>query len=377
MLVRSISALASRWMKSAVLGALALTALPLAAQTLTQRWSNSLTSTAAPYTEGKAVKTGPDGQVVSVFNAYDGLNVRVIQLVKSDASTGATIWQAASNPPAFQGDGFGAMTFDAAGNVIVVGFRAPSSFWPSFYIAKFAAANGALLWQRVFSADGYDSFVGVAVDSQENIIAAGTTREGGISPIRSDFFACKFASASGETLWQSRFSTPEDFFATDQVKAMTLDAAGDAYLTGFGATGTSYRALTVKMAGNDGRVLWSHLRNDSAIVSSGDDIAVDSSGNVVVGCNTANGDDGFRTVKYRGSDGAQLWMNHRTSSQTNQLASLAVDPTTGNVAVTGHTFATATNEDVLTMKIAGSNGSTQSALVLPAGQVSAAFWMRS
>ncbi|WP_193211378.1 cadherin-like beta sandwich domain-containing protein [Luteolibacter marinus] len=358
MSARSFSRLARSFIKTAVIGVLALAALPLYSQTLTQRWSNLVADAAYPNIEGRVVRTGPDRQVVTALNTYSSSSYDDVLVIKSDASTGARIWQSASNPPANYGDFVTGMAIDSAGDVIVVGGRnSYLNYKPRFFSAKYSGVDGSVLWERIFLVNNHASFSGVAVDSQDNVIAVGTTRTNDSSPIASDFVTYKFSSTTGETLWMNQYSTSGASTTTDFAKAVTLDAADNVLVTGYGNNRGSLQAVILKLASTDGKVLWNQVRLDSGGSTSGEDIVVDSSGDVLVACSTSQGRGGFRTVKYRGSDGTELWVNHHESDQIDVPSCLAVDPS-GNVAVTGHTYAGTANDDILTLYISGNSGST-------------------
>lgn len=169
--------------------AVALLLLPLlapivGAQNLATRWTSFLNGPANREDGAVAVKVGPDGNVVTACNsAFLAIGSTTgsffdIWTVKYNGSTGAQIWQRRSHATNDRSDKVLGMDLDADGNVIVAGLRdGLNANQQSFYAAKYAAADGAVLWERVFNTSCY--FVGVAVDARGDVIATGTARFGG------------------------------------------------------------------------------------------------------------------------------------------------------------------------------------------------------
>ena len=79
------------------------------------------------------------------------------------------------------------MAVDSSGNVVVTGYSEGA------YTAKYAAADGALLWEKRYS--GYAR--AVAVDSSGNVVLAGSSF--GIDS-HEDFYTAKHAAADGALL---------------------------------------------------------------------------------------------------------------------------------------------------------------------------------
>ena len=91
------------------------------------------------------------------------------------------------------------MAVDTEGNVLAAGFTQNTGTGPDFTVVKFAR-DGTLLWQQTLNgtANGGDEALSVAVDTQGNVLAAGSTRNTGTGP---DFTVAKFAR-DGTLLWQ-------------------------------------------------------------------------------------------------------------------------------------------------------------------------------
>jgi len=124
--------------------------------------------------------------------------------------------------------------------------------------------------------------------------------------------------------------------------AVAVDASGDVIATGSQYIPTGYDVMrTVKYSADGTRTLWT--QNDSSggtQGTSGNGVAVDGLGNVVVtGISYVGGTGVMHTVKYS-SDGTQvLWTNNDSSGAPNATGGFAVAiDGSGNVIVTGSSF---------------------------------------
>jgi len=112
------------------------------------------------------------------------------------APSGAEIvvvqWEKVYNGPSNGLDSPSAVAVDSAGNVIVTGSDA---YRPGIYTAKYAAANGALLWEQR-SASGHPR--ALAVDSADNVIVFGSSEN--------DYYTVKYAATNGALLWEKRYN---------------------------------------------------------------------------------------------------------------------------------------------------------------------------
>src|SRR5207248_34762 len=90
-------------------------------------------------------------------------------------SGGGLLWQRSLNGTANATDSAQAVAVDGQGNVVAAGFSENTGTGFDFTVAKFRAADGALLWKGTLngSANGFDQAQSVAVDPQGNVVAAG------------------------------------------------------------------------------------------------------------------------------------------------------------------------------------------------------------
>src|SRR5688572_23644391 len=88
---------------------------------------------------------------------------------------------------------------DRAGNVIVTGDSFTAENDQDIYTAKFAAADGAVLWEkRATPSPSDDTAAGLAVDSSGNVIVTGYS--GPAATQR--YYTVKYAADDGEKVWE-------------------------------------------------------------------------------------------------------------------------------------------------------------------------------
>ena len=100
---------------------------------------------------------------------------------------------------------------DGGGNVVVVGtFYGGNPLnggtLNDYYTAKYAAADGALLWEQYYNGpdNGKDTPVGLAVDASGNVVVTG--RPKGRLRLQNGYgaYTAKYAAANGSLLWERR-----------------------------------------------------------------------------------------------------------------------------------------------------------------------------
>lgn len=200
---------------------------------------------------------------------------------------------------------------------------------------------------------------GLAVDGSGASLVVGSLRGkvdfgGGVltSGGGRDIYLVKF-SAEGKHLWSKRFGGALDEVA----QAVAVDGADNVFITGsftgtfdFGSgpplTSAAERAFLAKFS-SDGVHLWSKTLSSGPDADSGNALAVDASGAVVVGgtlygTSTFSPNDTLTTVgyedllllRYDGSGNLE-WARSFGSSKPDVLASVALDPQTGGFVATG------------------------------------------
>jgi hypothetical protein len=230
---------------------------------------------------------------------------------------------------------------DGSGNVAVTGSSSNGTNY-DWYTAKYAAADGALIWERRSNRGFYGDRQAVAVDGSGNLVVTGQ------SLTTNDFigyYTVKYAAADGTLLWEQRYHSclycggpPGN--CTESPSAVAVDSGDNVIVTGGSAT-IKYLA--------DGTGVWTNKPGAAAL-------AVDGSGNVVVAGNSRNETNtsyaDFYTAKYAEVDGTLLWEKRGPGGAA---AAVAVDGK-GNVLVTGTSYGTNSHSGYYTAKYAAADG---------------------
>lgn len=215
-------------------------------------------------------------------------------------------------------DSGSAVTFGADGSIYVAGYTQSTDFPVSAgaapagpgdaFVTKFSPDGSQVEFSAYLGGSGTDAAAGIGVDSAGRVIVSGYTDSpnfpvvGGFQSAlagKTDGFVVRLNS-TGSTLEYSTFLGGSD---SDGATRLTLNAAGDIYVTGY--TGSvdfpvsqnavqptfkgDYDAFAVKIAGVGGSVVFStYIGGRDG--DSGSGIQVDSEQNVYVGGSTDSGD---------------------------------------------------------------------------------------
>jgi uncharacterized delta-60 repeat protein len=267
-------------------------------------------------------------------------------------SDGVEQWVARYNGPGNGNDVVYAMALDDLGNVYVTGESDDNDSRLNYTTIKYNK-DGRLLWISTYNGPGNynDSARAIALDALGNVYVTGYSYGG--AETREDYATVKYDS-SGRELWVARYAGPSDppHSAYDLASAITVDASGSVYITGYSdGADSSYDYATIKYS-SDGIKQWEARYNglgDNYDYASA--ITVDRSGNVYV---TGYSDNlwtcqDYATVKYD-SDGRRLWVAiyNGGANDNDRASSIAVD-LSGNVYVTGYSHDGGTSLDYATI----------------------------
>lgn len=205
------------------------------------------------------------------------------------------------NPPASPNPGYWAITpiekggndeptgvvIDASGNVVITGFtmntsRARKDY--DIYTAKFAAASGALLWEKIYDGGyGNDEANSVVVDPDGNVYVTGfMTNSAG----NTDFITIKY-DTSGVEQWIRTYDGPQG--GDDEAVGVKVDPINSQIVVaGTRLTDSGNNDVHVIRYAPDGTVAWQRTllwqRTDEDMF----DMAIDPSGNVSIAATTTN-----------------------------------------------------------------------------------------
>jgi alpha-tubulin suppressor-like RCC1 family protein len=277
---------------------------------------------------------------------------------KYSALNGSLLWEKRYNGPGSGDDAGQGITVDNAGNVIVTGYSLGTVGSWDYYTAKYAAGDGALLWEQRYNGTGSNEDYGmvVKVDGSNNVLVSGaSTGTGG----NWDYYTAKYSSG-GSLTWSNRYNGTGN--GRDEAQAMALDSSGNVLVTGYSqSSGNGYDYFTRKIRASAGALgssvtLWGVQYNGSA---NQDDIAtaiaVDSADNALVTGRSWNGSNwDYYTAKYAASNGALVWEKRYHHVGQDDAYAIAVDAS-GNAVVTGYSN-NGSNNDYYTVKYAAADG---------------------
>jgi hypothetical protein len=274
---------------------------------------------------------------------------RDILTVKYDAVTGAQVW-ARLYPGTGNGGDYGfAIAVDASGNVYVTG-RSDIGGSQKFTTLKYdAAGNLAPGWPSVYTgglSTAFDQAQDIKVDNSGNVYVTGKSG----SPGTEDFLTLRINSG-GTVDWAKKYNGTSG--GEDNALALVMDnAQQNIYVAGYSfRTGgvQDYFTIRYSAATGDSGAAASY---NGPIISTDQITAmtIDNQNNVyVTGFSAGNGTGlDYATIKYN-SNLQQQWLRRTTNSGSDFPTSIAVEPVTGNVYVTGSSVGSGTGYDYLTI----------------------------
>ena len=241
-----------------------------------------------------------------------------------------------------------AFAVDNSGNVYVTGYVDPNLGWPQFMTVKFNSLGEEEWHKRYSGGGGPDKPDTLALDDVGNPYIAGWSSTG---KVEDDFVLIKY-STDGIEQWISR--------SNYRGRAIAFDDSSNIYMAGsvIGTTTNSIDYLVAKYNSN-GTEQWTasynsqHRNTDVARA-----IAVDSFGRIYVsGYTSAKGlvnqydiSRDYTTIRYR-PDGTRKWkaVYDGPGNSDDRARAVAVDAS-GNVVVTGSSYALKTGHDLSTIK---------------------------
>jgi outer membrane protein assembly factor BamB len=244
------------------------------------------------------------------------------------SGSGAALWTNCYHNPSFLYAVALTVAVGASGNVYVAGAISSDDDWR--YVTVAYTSGGSPLWTNFYENAPFESAVpaAVAVDAQENVYVTGTSDNG----LAGSAFATVAYSSTGAALWTNYNSlpAPPPYGGYATATAMAVDSVNRrVYVTGYAVGGdTDYDYATIAYA-SDGTPVWTNrYAAPGNSIDCAKAVGLDKSGNVYV---TGTAGTGSVTLAYS-STGTPLWTNQ--CDGTGQA--VAVDAN-GNVIVAGTT----------------------------------------
>ncbi len=245
-------------------------------------------------------------------------------------------------------DASDSVAVDAAGNVYISGSTdgdlggTNAGEWDAF-LTKFDPA-GNELWTRQIGSMQYDFGQSVALDAAGNAYISGSTSGnlGGTNSGNRDAFLAKFDPAGNE-LWTIQIGSTE----WDRSQSVAVDAAGNAYISGstkgdLGGTNAGGQDTFLAKFDPDGNELWT-TQIGSTRYDECNAVAVDAAGNAYISGFT-DGDLGGPNVGYVNAfltkldpAGNELWSTQIGTTSRDESNAVAVDAA-GNLYISGITY---------------------------------------
>jgi len=239
-----------------------------------------------------ATYSGPAGgndQLMSVTTGSDGIAVTGqawngtsfdMTTVKYDYG-GTQLWLKNHS----SGDAMGKkVRMDGGGNTIVTGFVTNATV-KEIYTVKYRGSDGALLWDRSYGAGYENDANGLTVDAAGDVYITGYTwtLEG-----KENYYTARYGGTTGNLVWQQTFDSGSG--NTDVAVPLVLDEAGNLFVTGYTVSAAIYRFQTIRYMRDNGNLLWQQTftgpaNDDSRPVG----IGLSPDGEVMVAGWTVNG----------------------------------------------------------------------------------------
>ncbi len=265
-------------------------------------------------------------------------------------SNGVLQWVAYYEGPGKKDDSANAIALDSQGNVVVAGTSWSVGSKHDFVIVKYNR-DGIQQWVDKYNGpgNGEDMAVDLALDVEGNLFVAGNSE--GVDTA-SDLAVLKY-NQTGVRQWVVRYNGAENL--ADEVADLEVDLQGNAYVTGTAARSlykTNSDFVTIKVLGN-GTQKWVARYNGPG--DSWDKVGaltIDSFGNVFV-TGQSNGIEtstDYATICYD-KDGIQQWIDRYTGAGKTDESGVDVSiDDLGDICVTGATGMTLNSSRATTIK---------------------------
>jgi len=301
-----------------------------------------------------AVAVDGNGDIIVTGYAWNGSNYDV-HTIKYSGVDGALLWQHTFAGAAGGGDVATAITVDAANNIYVAGYSANTSGNDDFLIIKYPAAGSTPTWTEIYDDATYhnhDRITAIAAGG-DGIAVTGYSSKGGAD---FDILTRKYGfDKSFIREWRKSSAGSLD----DRGVAVRLDGSGDVVVTGSLSNGANTDIWTARYNASSGATIWEKT-HDGGYNDEPRALWVDGAGNAyVTGYTfTLGGYEDFYTVRYNAVDGAKAWEAVYNSAKEYSDIAVGVvvsDLADGGVFVTGYSV-TDVNDNITTLKYGKNSG---------------------
>lgn len=274
------------------------------------------------------------------------------------------VWLSSYNGPANGDDKCAAMKVDAAGNVYITGYSTGIGTSKDITTIKYNS-SGVQQWAQRYNGpgNGADEAYAITIDAAGNIYITGYCT--GVNSSR-DIITIKYNN-SGVQQWAAIHTSPG--YYPDEAYAITIDATGNTYVCGYRYDDNYDNEIVVIKYNSVGSQQWAKDYNGT---NNGNEdeayaITIDAGGNIYITGSSEGSSSGdvtsankdFVTIKYN-SSGTQQWAQryNNTSANENDEAYAITIDASGSVYITGYSTSATKGKDYLTIKY-NSSGTQQ------------------
>ena len=224
-------------------------------------WQTSIDGGTQSFDDLADMAVTPDGDVL-LTGKVDAPGGATWGTARLDGATGTIEWLVTQPGGSFVGAR--GVQSDSAGNALVIG-RAGSAT-----LVKYDS-TGSVVWQR--SLPGA-SFAALAVGGNDDIWVAGSMSVA----VGFELLVARY-DAAGNLLFTTQIDASNSGFNETSARAIVVDDAGDAYVTGSGHNNGTFDDIVTARIDPAGNVVWSRVFADTSDTD-GMAVAIDTSGNV-------------------------------------------------------------------------------------------------
>lgn len=244
---------------------------------------------------------------------------------------GQLVWSRTFDGPAHGSDVANNMVIGDDGNIYVVGYVTTLSTSSDMVTLKYSP-SGTLVWSRQHDgpASSVDVAYAVAADANGNVAVAGEVWADHVPYSNGDFSTIVYRP-DGSVKWESLHNGPANFIAvSDQPRQIKFDHNGDVVVAGDSPfSDNEPDLLTLKYRGSDGAQLWERRYNAMPSSENLYSLHIAPNNDVVVGGNTQSNGILVALLRYNATSGATTWETVEAFPHGGRLrsqASMTLDP---------------------------------------------------
>jgi len=318
------------------------------------RWTRRYNGPANGMDQANSVAVSRSGATVFVTGGSAGHGVDSdYATIAYSAATGRQLWLRRYKSPGNSGSAGTSVTVSPRGDkVFVTGSSFGRSGNADYATVAYNAVTGAQLWVRRYNGagNGPDQALSAGVSPGGDTVFVTGYTDGASNQF--EFTTIAYNAATGGRRWLRNYSSPN---GPDMATKLAISPSGKTvFVTGSSYGKTSVNYATVAYDAATGSTLWLRHYTGPGVNSEARSVAVGPGGNKVyvtgVSYATGKGND-YATIAYNAATGAQLWVRRYNGTYNNNdgAASMAVNPATGAVYVTGESMGRSGSMDYLTI----------------------------